>query len=99
MEILNAIAKVRFNSARPQRVQLHKTPGVICDLLCLEPKQELPTTGKCAYYVVAGTGLLKAGRHSQQLSLGNFATTDQDEHHIIFNSSEQRLICLAISAA
>lgn len=99
MEIVNAVSKVRFNSVRPQKVQLHKANQVACDLLCLEPKQEFPGSGKVAYYVVAGTGQLTSGRQIHALSLGTFAATADDEPHTITNSSEQRLICLVIQLA
>ncbi len=99
METLNAISKVRFSSARPQRVQLQKLAGVICDLICMEPSQELSMAGRCAYYVIAGQGVIKTGKLSQELSLGSFATTDTEGHHSLVNTSEQRLICLAISNA
>ena len=98
MEILNAVSKVRFNSVRPQKVRLHKADKVACDLLCLEPKQEFPGSGKVAYYVVAGTGQMRSGKQIHALSLGTFATADE-ESHTITNSSEQRLICLVIQLA
>ena len=99
MEILNAVSKVRFNSVRPQKVQLHKADKVACDLLCLEPKQEFPGSGKVAYYVVAGMGEMRSGRQVHALSLGTFAATGDEESHTITNSSEQRLICLVIQLA
>ena len=60
MDVLNAISKVRFNSARPQRVQLFKCDEFVCELLCLEPGQELTATGRRAYYLIAGNGQMKA---------------------------------------
>jgi len=97
MDIINAIAKVRFNSARPQRVQLVKCEGYVCDLLCLEPGQELNGTGQCAYYVITGNGQAKVKAESRELSLGHFVYCREGESHTIINSSEQRLICLSIS--
>lgn len=97
MEVLNAITKVRFNSARPKRVQLHKSANFTCGLLCLEPGQELPGNGPCAYYVIAGSGALKAPGQTQELSMGSLAPCEAGEKHAIVNNSEQRLICLAIS--
>jgi hypothetical protein len=99
METFNAISKVRFSSARPQRVQLQKLNGMVCDLLCLEPAQELSMSGRCAYYVIAGQGVIKAGKLVHDLTLGCFAATGSEEHHSLHNDSEQRLICLAISIA
>ena len=97
MDVINAIAKVRFSSARAQRVQLHKCPQFTCELVCLEPQQEMSAVGRCAYYVVAGNGNLKAGKHAGALKMGNLAALDDDESHTLVNSSEQRLILLAIS--
>ena len=97
MDVINAIAKVRFNSARPQRVQLSKCPRFTCDLLCMEPGQEVSGGGKCMYYVIAGSGKVMAGKGRQELTMGHFVTCDEGESHTLVNSSEQRLICLAIS--
>ncbi len=99
MEAFNAISKVRFSSARPQRVQLQKLHGAVCDLLCLEPHQEISVGGRCAYYIIAGQGVIKASKLQHPMSLGCFAATEIDEHHTLANNSEQRLICLAITSA
>ena len=97
MDAINAIAKVRFSSARPQRVQLHKCPDFTCDLVCMEPGQELSAVGRCAYYIVAGSGDIKAAQQAKPLKMGNLAACDDGESHTVVNSSEQRLILLAIS--
>ncbi|MCK4626906.1 MAG: hypothetical protein KAV00_16460 [Phycisphaerae bacterium] len=97
MDVINAIAKIRFNSAKAQRVQLHRFEGFACDMLCLEPGQEFSSAGRCAYYFIAGTGVLKADKNKKDVNMGNFAACDEDESHTIMNSSEQRLICMVIS--
>ncbi len=97
MDVLNAIEKVRFSSARPQRVQLSKCPEFNCELLCLEPGQKLIASGRCAYYLIAGSGEVEAGQDKQPTRLGHFVTCEEGESHTIVNSSEQRLICLAVS--
>ena len=97
MDIINAIAKVRFNSARPQRVQLAKCSGYICDLLCIEPGQELTAGGECTYYIVAGNGDAKVGSEAKAVAMGNFIHCPEGESHTLINSSEQRLICLCMS--
>ena len=97
MDVINAIGKVRFNSARPQRVQLSKCPAYTCDLLCLEPGQELTAAGRCAYYIVAGNGQIKSRQGPQPIAMGKFIACDDNESHTIVNSSEQRLICLAVT--
>ena len=56
MELINARAKVRFNSARPQKVQLHAGQELCVEMLCLEAGQEHHGHGgRWVYYVVAGT--------------------------------------------
>jgi len=74
MDIINAIAKVRFNSARPQRVQLAKCDGTDCDLLCLEPGQELSAKGPSAYYIITGSGQVKLKSESRDLAMGHSST-------------------------
>jgi len=97
MDVINAIAKVRFSSARPQRVQLSKCPKYTCELICLEPGQEFSAAGRCGYYVILGNGSIKGSKGSLPLSPGKFVACDEDEAHTIINSSEQRLVCLVIS--
>ncbi len=97
MEVINAIAKIRFNSAKAQRVQLNRFEGFACDMLCLEPGQEFSATGRCAYYFIAGTGVIKAGKTKKEVNMGNFVACQNDEAHTIVNSSEQRLICMVVS--
>lgn len=99
MNVLNAISKVRFSSARPQRVQLAKCPVFVCDLLCLEPQQEISGAGRCTYYVIAGTGEVRSGRECSALTLGNFVCLGDEETHLLRNCSDQRLIALAIAKA
>ena len=97
MDVLNAISKVRFNSARPQRVQLSRCDDYLCELICLEPGQELTASGRCEYYVIAGSGEIRAGGQIHETNLGHFINCEESEPHTIVNSSEQRLIFLAVS--
>lgn len=96
MNIVNAISKVRFNSARPQRVQLSKSGPLVSDVLCLEPGQKLSVGGHCVYYVISGSGSIVCGQEKQPLAMGSFACLDGS--HAIVNDSEQRLICLAVAS-
>jgi uncharacterized cupin superfamily protein len=97
MNVVNVISKVRFNSARPQRVNLEKSGGLVCDLLCLEPGQENAGGQACAYYVIAGSGQLKTSQGKSDLVMGTLAVIDSGQAHTIVNSLEQRLICLLLS--
>ena len=46
---------------------------------------------------MAGSGALKAGPETQELSMGLLAYCDDGEEHAVVNTSEQRLICLRVS--
>jgi len=99
METVNAIAKARFASARPQRVNLHRGAALTAELLCLEPGQEIRNdSGAWCYYVVRGSVMISAGGPPHELSMGHAAATDADEKHRLRNESEQRAICLAVAA-
>jgi len=97
MPSFNAIEKVRFNSARPQRVQLYRCDPFACDLLCLEPEQEFVLTGPAACYVITGDGSLQVAKRAEDLRMCHFASSDAGESHTVVNSSEQRLVLLMVS--
>ena len=97
MDLIHAISKVRFASARPQRVHLTRNGSYLVELLCMEVGQQAKTTsGTWTYYVVAGTAKLTAGGQTCELTPGQAAATDADEVHAVANAGEGRLICLAI---
>jgi mannose-6-phosphate isomerase-like protein (cupin superfamily) len=97
METVNAIAKVRFSSAKPQCIQLHKGGPFHTELICMEPGQELKLQGgDRAYYVITGTAVLKSGGKSAEVPTGQLATAGPNEPHAIATSGERRLVCLAI---
>ena len=97
MDIVNAIAKVRFASAKPQRIQLHKSDSLVAELLCFEPGQNLKVDGgPSCYYVVTGTAVIDGGGGAGELPAGQFATAAKDESHAIANAGEQRLVCLTV---
>lgn len=97
MDTVNAIAKARFASAKPQRVQLHKADGLSIDLLCLEPRQEMSVRGgQWTYYTIAGSVVLEAGDQRLEVGTGHVAATADGERHKLSNAAETRLICLAV---
>ncbi len=97
MNFTNAIAKVRFASAKPQKVTLNKSDQLTGELLCLEPGQNIKvTSGQWNYYVITGTATIVAGGESTDLPTGHFAGSQTDEMHTISNDGEQRLIMLAV---
>lgn len=97
MELLNAMAKVRFASVKPQRIRLHKAGAAKVELLCLEPGQKLNVaSGQWVYYVAKGQAVIAAGETSGELTAGDMAATDDGEQHSISNAGEQRLICIAV---
>ncbi len=97
MELINAIAKARFASARPQRVRLHKSSSLIMELVCMEPAQQLDVDSGCwVYYVVKGIARLTGGGEKDELAAGHMATLRKNEPHTIANAAQQRLVCIAI---
>jgi quercetin dioxygenase-like cupin family protein len=97
MDAVNAIAKVRFASAKPQTVHLHKGRRLAADLLCMEPGQRLEVAAsERIYYVVTGTGSLHSGGAEQALPTGQLAATAPQEPHGIANTGSQRLVCVVI---
>jgi len=97
MDYVNAIAKVRFSSAKPQRVVLHKGQAITAELFCLEPGQHVTADrGEWTYYVVAGTAQFSHAGQSVVLPTGQLACACADEVHKISNDGEQRLVCLAV---
>ena len=98
MDTVNAIAKARFASAKPQRVQLQKDDdGLSVEMLCLEPGQDVSVrSGQWAYYVVTGTAVVQTGDQRHDISTGHVAVSAPDERHTLSNASETRLICLAV---
>ena len=97
METVNAISKVRFTSAKPQRAQLHKQRGLLVELLCMEPGQKLQTNrGQWTYYVITGKATVTSGKDKSAVPTGQLAASAPDEKHTIANTGEQRLVCLAI---
>ncbi len=98
MERHNAIAKVRFASARAQRVHLWRADGCVVELLCMEVGQETRvTSGAWCYYVATGTAELRAGGGAERLAPGQMGTTEPDEEHTLANAGEGRLVCLAVT--
>lgn len=101
MDIVNAIARVRFSSARPQRVQLHRAGPVRVELICMEPGQQLSVpAGPRTYYVITGPATVQAGGgEPQAVGPGQMALLGAEESHVIANAGEQRLVCLAAGPA
>ncbi len=97
MNFTNAIAKVRFASAKPQKVTLNKSDSLTAELLCLEPGQNMKVaSGQWNYYVITGTATIGSAEGSTDLPTGQFAGSETDEPHTITNDGEQRLIILAV---
>ncbi len=100
MDIVSAVAKVRFGSARPQHVQLHKGQALAAELICMEARQSVKVSGgERAYYVIMGSAVIAAGGESSPLAPGQFAATAPEEAHTVTNAGEGRLVCLALRLA
>ena len=96
MQTVNAIAKVRFSAARPQRVSVCKGP-MRTELVCLEPDQQLGVdSGLWTYYVIKGSLVISGQTQTFDLPAGRVASLDPDEAHTIVNPTEARAICLAV---
>jgi len=95
MDMVNAIAKARFSSAKAQRVPLHKTSAMHTDLLCLEAGQalDIPDTGAWTYYVIAGTAAI-GQQQDASLSQGHSICIEGPHH--LRNVDPRRLILLAV---
>ena len=95
MDMVNAIAKARFSSAKAQRVPLHKTGALHADLLCLEAGQALdvPEASAWTYYVISGTAAI-GQEQSASLSQGH-SLCIQGPHNIR-NVAPGRSILLAV---
>ena len=93
MTPINAIAKVRFSSARAQRVHLADAEDARAELLCLEGGQEMSLEGPSAMlYVISGTGTVLKGAARTALATGHLLRLDAAV--TLTNLKEQRLICL-----
>jgi len=100
MDAVNAIAKVRFASAKPQTVHLHKGRRIAVDLLCMEPGQKLTVpAAERLYYVVTGAANISGPGKETAVPAGQLAATVVDEAHGIANAGAQRLVCLVIRAS
>ncbi len=100
MEIVNVIAKVRFGSAKPQRIGLCHTGSMTAELICMESGQKLKVdSGQWSYYVVTGSAAIIAGGATHTLPAGQLALTNPDEPHTLASAGENRLICLATRVA
>ena len=97
MYFVNAISKVRFASAKPQRIRLGSTKGLVAELLCMEAGQKIVVrSGQWAYYVITGTAKFTAGNVSGEVPAGQAGICEVDEVHTVANASQQRLVCLIV---
>ncbi len=95
MTSINAIAKVRFSSAKAQRVHLLAEPPVPTDLLCLEADQQIDLPGPGVLYVVTGSATLVAGANEQELPTGHLVSAAEG---VVANRARGRLVCLLFQA-
>ncbi len=94
MDVLNAIAKVRFGTAKAQRIQLHKGEKIVVDLLCMEAGQQMEIAGgEWCHYIVTGKAALTSGTETFDLPTGQLAS-GINESHILSNAGEGRLVIL-----
>lgn len=100
MDVINAISKVRFASAKPQRVHLTRGESCVVEMICMEAGQAIHgIRGAWTYYVVTGAARVEAGTQKGDLSAGQMAAAGAEEPHSLANAGGGRLICLAIGPA
>ena len=96
MDFINAIAKARFGTAKPQHIQLHRGDGIAVELLCLESGQEITVnSGEWTYYVITGKASIRSDGKPAELPTGQLAATRPGETHTLANAGEDRLVVLA----
>ena len=93
MKPINAIAKVRFSSARPQRVHLVEDEPNAAALLCLESEQKISVSAPAVLYVVTGLATVTVDGGQVELATGHLVVLDDD--CVVANAGEQRLVCLS----
>ena len=95
---INAVAKVRFSSARAQRVHLADAGDAKTELLCLEGGQQMTLNGPSSLvYVISGTGTVLHDSARTTLATGHLLGIQADV--TLTNLNEQRLICLLFHTA
>jgi hypothetical protein len=93
MTPINAIAKVRFSSAKAQRVHLVESHPLSADLLCLESRQEIAVPSPAILYAITGAATVIDTHGKLELSAGQLVALEVDA--TVSNPHEQRLVCLA----
>jgi hypothetical protein len=96
MQPINAIAKVRFNSAKGQRVHLVEEAPLGADLLCLESGQQLSVPAGLLY-IVTGSASISQNGGATGMAAGQLMAVA--ENAAIVNDSQQRLVCLSFQTA
>ncbi len=97
MDIINAISKARFSSAKAQCVQLSRDGQLTSQLVCMEPGQAFNVNGgQWSYYVVTGEVEVSAGGESTRLPTSQLATSAPGEAHKLTTPGERRAVVLAI---
>jgi len=93
----NAIAKVRFSSAKPQRVHLAESGRLASELLCLESGQQMKIADPdTILYVILGAAAIEADDQNTSVQTGYLVAPGAK--FTLTNAGEQRLVCLACKA-
>jgi len=94
----NAIAKVRFSSAKPQRVHLAQSDQLASELLCLESGQQMKVAeADTILYIILGAATINAGEEDASAQTG--CVMAPGKPFLLANAAEQRLVCLACKVA
>ena len=93
----NAIAKIRFSSAKPQRVHLAESDRLASELLCLESGQRMKVSDpNTILYVILGTAEIEDDDRKVSVQTGCLVAPGMK--FTLTNAGEQRLVCLICRA-
>lgn len=100
MDVVNAISKVRFGSAKPQRIQLAKAGEFLAQMLCMEPQQQFTVRkGEWTYYVVTGSAEVTADGQTTPVATGQLAASAPGEVHTVSATGDHRMVCIVFGHA
>jgi quercetin dioxygenase-like cupin family protein len=100
MDLVNAIAKVRFGSAKPQRIQLAKAGGCLAQMLCMEPRQQVTVRkGQWMYYVVTGSAEMTVDGQATRVETGQLVASAPGEVHTVSATGDHRMVCVVFGHA
>mgnify|MGYP001225880800 FL=1 len=100
--IFNTAEVARFSDAKMQKVNLHESPRMFCDVYCLKPGQEqkphLHETEEKVYHVLTGSCRVILAGQTLPLEAGHTAIAPPGVMHGIRNDSDAPATVLVFMA-